>query len=337
MAQGSAWGMGIRWVGVVGGAAIASTLGHGLALALDPSTTPSASPPAVLPEAAPDIALGFHQDQKLEYSLGGLERSEPQQQYPLQYPLSGSVGTAPNLSMPHLVPDNSKLDAPPETKPDHTLGDAPRPTLGSPPPPLANTAVDIDPAILDSSPVLRRWLEDIPDIAGDIRQDPAFRPRLRLGYAHFPSNDHTGGLYVAAQDVLIGNTPLALSGDYGRNGRGDRVSYGAEVQYYLLPLGSYFNLAPVVGYRSLQTSAYTVDGVNVGLRLVLVPSRTGAADLSLTQTWVLPSGGGGTIGLTTLSAGYAITSQLRLSTDIQVQNAPSRQDSRVGVLVEWML
>ncbi|MDA0267434.1 MAG: hypothetical protein O2890_10225 [Cyanobacteria bacterium] len=196
--------------------------------------------------------------------------------------------------------------------------------------------IDVDPGLIESSPVLQRWLEDIPDVATDIKHDPAFRTRIRLGYAHFPSNDQTGGLYVGVQDVFVGRTPLTLSAEYSQNGRGDRTSYGFDAQYYALPLGSYGNFAPVLGYRYLETPTYISEGVNVGFRVVLIPSRTGAADISLTQTWVAP-GSHNEVGLTTLSVGYAVTSQLRISTDIQTQNTATRQDSRVGVLLEWML
>jgi hypothetical protein len=196
--------------------------------------------------------------------------------------------------------------------------------------------IDVDPELIESSPVLQRWLEEIPDVAADIKHDPAFRTRLRLGYAHFPSNDHTGGLYVGVQDVFVGRTPLTLSAEYSQNGRGDRTSYGFDAQYYVLPLGSYGNFAPVLGYRHLETPNYSRAGMNVGFRVVLIPSRTGAADLSLTQSWVAP-GTDDEVGLTTFSVGYAITSQLRISTDIQTQNTDIGQDSRVGVVLEWML
>ncbi|NJN22822.1 MAG: hypothetical protein HC812_18660 [Leptolyngbya sp. RL_3_1] len=200
----------------------------------------------------------------------------------------------------------------------------------------ADNPIDVDPALIESSPVLQRWLEGIPDIAAEIKHDPAFRTRLRLGYAHFPSNDHTGGLYVGVQDIFVGRTPLTVSAEYSQNGRGDRTSYGVDAQYYVLPLGSYGNFAPVFGYRHLETPAYISEGLNVGFRVVLIPSRTGAADLTLTQTWVAP-GTNNEVGLTTFSVGYAVTSQLRLSTDIQTQNTATRQDSRVGMVLEWML
>lgn len=199
-----------------------------------------------------------------------------------------------------------------------------------------DNAIDVDPELIESSPVLQRWLEEIPDVATDIKHDPAFRTRLRLGYAYFPSNDQTSGFQVGVQDLFIGRTPLTLSADYSQNGRGDRASYGLDAQYYVLPLGSYGNFAPVLGYRHLETPNYSREGVNVGFRVVLIPSRTGAADVSLTQSWVAPSTDE-EVGLTTFSVGYAITSQLRISTDIQTQNTEVGQDSRVGVLLEWML
>ncbi|NJL85603.1 MAG: hypothetical protein HC886_05920 [Leptolyngbyaceae cyanobacterium SM1_1_3] len=196
--------------------------------------------------------------------------------------------------------------------------------------------VDIAPEIIESSPVLQRWLEDVPDVLSEIRNDPSFRTRVRFGYANFLSSSQANGFQVGVEDVFVGRTGLTLNGDYQSSFEGDRQSYGVDLRYYLLPLGEYVNVAPVVGYRSLATDRYEVDGLNVGLRLQIVPSRTSAADVSLTQTWVAPHSDE-EVGLTTVSFGYAITSQWRLSTDIQLQNLKQHQNSRVGVTVEWML
>lgn len=134
--------------------------------------------------------------------------------------------------------------------------------------------LELDPAIIEQSPVLRRWLEETPDIADEIRHRPSFRPRLRVGYANFPSSGEIGGFLVGVEDIFVlPGTGLTLSGDYSRSSNGQRESYGAEARYYLLPLGGYVNLAPSIGYRSLSTAAYGTDGLNVGLRLMLVPSR----------------------------------------------------------------
>jgi hypothetical protein len=214
---------------------------------------------------------------------------------------------------------------------DYAISQSPTP---NPPSPISS-AIDLDPKLIEQSPVLQRWLRQVPGVLEDIKRDPSFRTRLRLGYSRFPSSDDANGWNVGLEDVFIGRTGLTLSGDYQASADGQRKAWGTDLRYYALPLGSRINLAPVIGYRSLETSRYSTDGVHVGLRLVLVPSRTGAADLSLTQSWVSPRSDS-EVGLTTLSVGYALTRNLRLSTDIQKQNSRQRKDSRVGIVLEWM-
>ncbi len=199
----------------------------------------------------------------------------------------------------------------------------------------AETDLDLDPKIRQESPVLERWLEKIPDIAEDIRRDPSFRTRIRLGYAEFPSSDNSSGVILGVEDVFFGQTSLTLSGDYQTAFNGKRTAIGGNLQYYLLPLGDYVNLAPMVGYRYIQTGNYSTDGLNLGLKLKLALSRTGAADITVSQSFISP-GGDNEVGLTTLSVGYAITSNLRLAADIQAQNSRARKDSSVGILLEWL-
>jgi hypothetical protein len=199
----------------------------------------------------------------------------------------------------------------------------------------AETDLDLDPKIRQESPVLERWLEKIPDIAEDIRRDPSFRTRIRLGYAEFPSRDNSSGVILGVEDVFFGQTSLTLSGDYQTAFNGKRTAIGANLQYYFLPLGDYVNLAPMVGYRYIQTGNYSTDGLNLGLKLKLALSRTGAADITVSQSFISP-GGDNEVGLTTLSVGYAITSNLRLAADIQAQNSRARKDSSVGILLEWL-
>ncbi|WP_125732952.1 hypothetical protein [Microcystis viridis] len=199
----------------------------------------------------------------------------------------------------------------------------------------AETELDLDPKIRQESPVLERWLEKIPDIAEDIRRDPSFRTRIRLGYAEFPSTDNSSGVILGVEDVFFGQTSLTLSGDYQTAFNGKRTAIGANLQYYLLPLGDYVNLAPMVGYRYIQTGNYSTDGLNLGLKLKLALSRTGAADITVSQSFISP-GGANEVGLTTISVGYAITSNLRLAADIQAQNSRARKDSSLGILLEWL-
>jgi hypothetical protein len=199
----------------------------------------------------------------------------------------------------------------------------------------ATQQLDLSPEIIENSPVLQRWLRQVPNVLDEIRNDPSFRTRLRLGYSHFPSTNGASGFNVGVEDVFLGRTGLTVSGDYQRSFNGKRESFGADLRYYVLPLGSYFNIAPQVGYRNLTTGNYSTDGINVGARLMLALSRTGAADIALTQSFVSP-GSGDEVGMTTLSFGYAVTRNLRLSTDIQKQNSRENKDSRVGIVLEWM-
>ncbi|GAB4374359.1 MAG: hypothetical protein Kow00121_18720 [Elainellaceae cyanobacterium] len=194
---------------------------------------------------------------------------------------------------------------------------------------------DLDPELIEDSPTLQRWLEEVPNVRSDIRRDPSFRTRLRIGYSQFPSTDHASGLHIGIEDILIERSGFTVSADYQTAFDADREAYGADLRYYVLPLGSYVNFAPVVGYRSVEGEDYDTDGVNVGFRVLLVPSRTGAADVSFTQTWVAP-GDDQEVGVSTLSFGYALTHQMRVSADLQKQNAPQEKDSRVGIGLEWM-
>lgn len=206
------------------------------------------------------------------------------------------------------------------------------------PPPLAQRLdeerLELEPAIIEDSPVLQRWLEASPDVLEDMRRDPAFRTRLRVSYAEV---DDESGFQISVDDIFLGETGLALNADYARADGGDRQSWGVNLRYYTLPLGHRVNIAPVVGYRELNTPDDEVDGAELGLRLLLVPSRTGASDVSVTQSWVNPGSDRQEASLTTFTAGYALTRDLRLSSDIQIQVTGDRQDTWFGVGLEWML
>lgn len=204
----------------------------------------------------------------------------------------------------------------------------PNPTPGA-------SDLDLSPEIIESSPVLQRWREEVPNVLREIRNDPSFRTRLRLGYSQFLGSDRASGVNLGVEDFFLGRTGLTLSGEYQTSFNGERSAYGGDLRYYVLPLGGYINVAPLVGYRYLETDKYSRGGVNIGARLMLVLSRGGAADISLTQSWVSP-GSDEEIGLTTLSFGYAVTRNVRLATDIQRQNAREDKDNRVGIVFEWM-
>jgi hypothetical protein len=194
---------------------------------------------------------------------------------------------------------------------------------------------DIPDRVLKESPTLQRWLKEVPDLWEDIRHDPSFRTRLRLGFTTFPSTDNTGGINLGVEDIFIKRTGLTVSANYQSAFNGDRNSYGADLHYFVLPLGNYFNLAPIVGYRYVQSNDFNTDGLHLGLRLMLAFSRTGAGDISLSQSYISP-GGSEEVGITSLSVGYAVTSKLRLSTDLEWQNSIEDHDSRAGINLELM-
>lgn len=205
------------------------------------------------------------------------------------------------------------------------------------PSPTTAEQLDLDPQILESSPVLQRWTEEIPDVLFEIRNDPSFRTRVRVGYSSFPSSGQASSIYLGVEDVFVPKTRLTVSGDYQAALNGSREAYGGELRYHALPLGSSVNVAPIAGYRWLESDRYNIDGVNLGVRLQLQLSRTGASDITLAQSWVNPGSETEEVGITTLTFGYALTQNLRLSTDLQQQNTPQHKDRRLGMGLEWML
>ncbi|WP_227873519.1 hypothetical protein [Aphanothece sacrum] len=194
--------------------------------------------------------------------------------------------------------------------------------------------IDLSPEILKDSPVLQQWLKEVPNVLEDIDNDPSFRTRIRMGYAEFPSTRHRGGINIGAEDIFIGKTGLTISGDY-QTSFGNREAGGADLHYYVLPLGSYINMAPLVGYRYIRTNNYSEDGVNVGGKIILPLSRTGASDISFSQSFISP-GDSNEVGITTVSFGYALTRNIRISTEIEKQNSRAKKDSQFSILFEFM-
>lgn len=195
-------------------------------------------------------------------------------------------------------------------------------------------SLDLTPEILQDSPVLQRWLKEVPDLQQEMAQDPSFRTRWRFGYNYLPSAGDPSGLGVGVEDLFLGQFPITLSGDYHSN-LSRRQAGGITAQYYLLPLGGYFNITPLVGYRAIQTVNQTSQGLNLGGKINFALSRNGAADLSFSQTFVAP-GSGDEVGIATLSVGYALTEHWRIATDLQRQNSPAQKDNRWGIYLEWM-
>lgn len=203
------------------------------------------------------------------------------------------------------------------------------------PPNSPQEDLNLPPNIIESSPTLQRWLQKTPDLWSDIKHDPSFQTRLRWGLTSFPSNDGALGINLGIEDIFIERTGLTVSFDYQTAFNGDRNAVGGDLHYFVLPLGSYFNLAPMLGYRYVQSNDFNTDGLNLGLRLMLTFSRTGAGDISFSQSFLAP-GSSEEVGLTSLTVGYAVSSQLRLSTDLEWQNSIEDNDSRAGINLELL-
>lgn len=202
-----------------------------------------------------------------------------------------------------------------------------------------NNTFDVEPDVINNSPVIQEWIKEIPDVGAKIRHQPSFPTLFRWGYSQFPSNHHSGGFFVGVEDIFFGNTPLTFSADYttdlSNNPRGERLSVGGSLQYYLLPLGNYVNIAPVVGYKYIATNGYYSDGVNVGVKVKFALSPQGAADVSLIQSFVAPTSEN-EVGVTEIRAGYAINKHLRLSSGISWQNSVKQEDSQLNIGFEWI-
>jgi hypothetical protein len=207
--------------------------------------------------------------------------------------------------------------------------------LGLPLPAIAQPAIanpiDLDPKLIEASPTLRKWQKGIPDVATDIKNDPAFRARLQLGYNRL---DDRSGWRLGVEDLRLGKTPLTFSSHYQANG-GKNRRFGGDVHYGLTGLGEVVQLAPTIGWRRIARDSDATSGLNLGMRSRLQLSRGGGADLTIDYSWLAP-GSDREMGLAQLSLGYAVTQNLRLSTTWQHQQSRLGRDRGWGINLEWM-
>ncbi|MEL6459131.1 MAG: hypothetical protein AAFQ91_12865 [Cyanobacteria bacterium J06621_15] len=196
---------------------------------------------------------------------------------------------------------------------------------------IENNELDIHPEVIKNSPVLQQWRLKIPNVLQDINNEPSFPTRLRFGYSQL---DGSGGVKVGFEDIFIVDK-LTLRGEYEKAFNNSFENYGADLNYYLLPLGGYLNFSPVIGYRYLHTSDFTSSGANLGVKLLLVLSRGGGADIAFTRSWI-SLGTSEEVALTKLSTSYAITDNLRFSTELGQQKSSGFRDRQVGFFIEWM-
>lgn len=193
--------------------------------------------------------------------------------------------------------------------------------------------LEIDRQVIESSPVLRRWLDSAPNLLDDIYHSPSFDTKLRVGIT---SRNNSLGIEAGVEDLFLGQLPLTVSGSYQSELSGRESEIQANLRYYVLPLGSYWNIAPVIGYRQFNQSDRTqISGLDIGLQGILVLSPQ-SSDIRLSHTFTSPQGNL-ELSTTTLSTSYALTNNLRLGTKIEWRRSPLVYDSRVGFLLELAL
>jgi hypothetical protein len=200
----------------------------------------------------------------------------------------------------------------------------------------STTAQDLNLPPTLQSPTLEKWRQAIPNVKTDIDNDPAFRTRIRLGYESFGDRStNPTGWQLGLEDLRLGTSRATFNAHYRSNSTGRDRDFGADVNYSLMPLGKKFQLAPTIGYRRLTVENNATTGLNLGLRTRLILSRRSGADITFDQSWVAP-GSDRETSLSRLSVGYAITKNVRISTDWQLQRSRQNNADRFGLAVEWM-
>ncbi len=193
--------------------------------------------------------------------------------------------------------------------------------------------LEIDRQMIETSPVLRRWLDNPPDLLDDIYNLPSFNTKVRVGVT---SRNNSLGVEAGVEDLFVGKSPLTFNGSYQTEFSGRESDLQANIRYYVLPLGSYWNLSPIVGYRQFnQLDLPQISGLDLGLQGILVLSPH-SSDLRLSHTFTAPNSNL-ELSTTTLSSSYAITNNLRLGTKIEWRRSPLMNDSRIGFLLELAL
>lgn len=192
-----------------------------------------------------------------------------------------------------------------------------------------HSAPQLDPQWVEQSPVLQRWLQNPPNVLADIYDEPSFRTKLRLGVQ---GRDRLGW-EVSLEDAFVGNSPLTVSASYQSDFDGPERDVSAGLRYYLRPRGSYWNVAPQVGYRSWENGSGSTRGWELGVQTVLALSPR-SADLRLSQLWTAP-GTATETGTTQLSASYALSRRVWVRSHLQWRRSPQQSDSRAGLALEW--
>ncbi len=187
----------------------------------------------------------------------------------------------------------------------------------------------LDAALLEASPTLRRWLEQPPDLLEEIRNRPLIQPRIQASLG-------TDTWSVGLEDLPLFDR-LTVSGDYQQflnTPSGTEQQFGSSLRYYLAPLGSQVNVAPVVGYRHLEGAERSWGTVQWGAHAVLIPAP-GAADLTLSYSWLHPPDESIST-LVQLTTAYTLMPALRLGARYRYESSRLDQEATFGLVLEWI-
>ncbi len=187
----------------------------------------------------------------------------------------------------------------------------------------------LDSALLEASPTLRRWLEQPPDLLEEIRNRPLIQPRIQASLG-------TDTWSVGLEDLRLFDR-LTVSGDYQQflnTASGTEQQFGSSLRYYLAPLGSQVNVAPVVGYRHLEAAERSWGTVQWGAHAVLIPAP-GAADLTLSYSWLHPPDESIST-LVQLTTAYTLRPSFRMGARYRYESSRLDQETSFGLVVEWI-
>lgn len=236
------------------------------------------------------------------------------------------VGVSVNLSwMGHGQPilpleegeDSSSLQDP----------EAPSPALESGTPLAIQLGLDSE--VVESSPVLQRWLSDPPDLLDEIRNTPAVPTRLQAGI-------DVSGWSVGLSDLYLVER-VSLSSSYRQSfDRPQDAAFGSNLRYFVAPVGSRFNLAPQVGFGRIDQFERFLSGPQYGAYLVMALDP-GAADLTMSYSWLDPNRstqeGAATVG--EITAAYALSQSTRLATRYTWRHSTITKDQDLSLILEW--
>lgn len=192
----------------------------------------------------------------------------------------------------------------------------------------STTALDLelDANLIQSSPVLQRWLRDPPNLLDEIQNTPVLPTRIQAAV-------ETSAWSIGLQDLRIGQR-LTLSGDY-RQSLDDPEDYqlSSSLRYYLSPLGSRFNLAPQIGYAQFEQSDRSLSGLQLGAFMVIALAPK-SADITLSYNWI-DSANNQSATVAQVTSAYALNASTRLAARYRWQNSTLSQDRNFAFVLEW--